>query len=82
MRTCQSALARLDLPTERIAVSTLQDALRSRDSDRHPICMSYGGADAPLSLASAVMVLGEDPELFLSMGAPDEHPYLAYRFGS
>jgi hypothetical protein len=62
-----------------IDVSRIQQILSSGHS-QHPICRPYIDPYSSHTFGSTVMVLGENPELYVSPGPPDVNPYVKFGF--
>lgn len=56
-------------------VGRIEAALRSHDSESHPVCVRFKGKDHGCTFASVVMVLSRPPYLLVAPGAPDLYEY-------
>jgi hypothetical protein len=82
----QSLEHRLAHPPQVTRLSQIKEILTSRDSTEHPICGSKGKDEFYTQLglftfASTIMVLGDEPALYVSFGPPDTAPYDRFAFG-
>jgi predicted choloylglycine hydrolase len=61
-------------------IDQIKAALRSHDSDRHPICRHCTSGDEGCTFASVIMVLDRQPYLLMAAGAPDRYRYQRFDF--
>ena len=73
--------ARLRRQTNGLTFATIAEALRSRDSERYPVCVPLRAGSAGFTFGSTIMRLSPEPELHVSCGPPDTNPYRVFRFG-
>jgi isopenicillin-N N-acyltransferase like protein len=72
--------ARLQHQTNGLSFATIAGALRSRDSERYPVCVPLRPGSSGFTFGSTIMRLSPEPELHVSCGPPDRNPYRAFRF--
>jgi len=82
----QSMEHRLIDPPRGTRLDQIKEILTSKDSAENPICGSKGEHElytrlAMFTFASTIMVLGDEPALFVSFGPPDTAPYRRFEFG-
>jgi predicted choloylglycine hydrolase len=58
----------------------IEAALRSHDSESHPVCVRFQGKDHGCTFASVVMVLSKQPYLLVAPGSPDLYEYRKFDF--
>lgn len=73
---------RLSIPAEEITLDMVKETLSSKDSDAHPVCMSFKDTESLYSLGSAAMVLSDQLEFHIALGAPDANPYNIHTFSN
>lgn len=81
----QSLQQQLNHNTHETRLEQIKSILRSKDSTEHPICVA---ADAPgvfgqagmFTFGSTIMVLSDEPELYLTFGPPDTADYQRFGF--
>ena len=61
-------------------VELIQQTLRSRDSEEHPVSRTYTKPLRAVTFASTIMVLGPEPRLLASPGAPHQYDYSVFQF--
>lgn len=71
---------RLAPPPAGDIIEIIQQTLRSRDSEYHPVSRRYIDPSQVVTFASMIMVLGPAPHLIAAPGAPHQYEYSAYRF--
>lgn len=59
---------------ENITVDEIMEVLRSKDDPANPVCRNWTPTSG-FTFASTIMKLGENPELFITAGPPDESEY-------
>ncbi len=64
------------------SLELIQQTLAARDSAQFPVCRPYHNARDNFTFAATIMVLSEKPELHVTAGPPDAHPYQSLRFTS
>jgi isopenicillin-N N-acyltransferase like protein len=55
-------------------------ALRSRDSDKYPVCRTLKGGDDTFTFGSVIMVLSGKPRMLVTAGPPNQTEYTALAF--
>jgi isopenicillin-N N-acyltransferase-like protein len=74
----QALEARFKKAGANVGSEQIKAALRSKDSERHPVCRPVT-PDAPIfTFGSTIMTLSERPVLEVAMGPPDENPYTRF----
>lgn len=76
----QSLEKRFDPGVGADPVAQIQEVLRSRDSELHPVCRKNTGKSSIFTFGSTLMLLSGEPELLVAPGPPDAHPYRSFRF--
>lgn len=71
---------RLQGPAAAIDEDVIKAALRSRDSERHPICRSFRPGASTFTFGATIMTLSGTPSLQVSMGPPDVNPFVRLEF--
>jgi hypothetical protein len=71
---------RLQRPAAEIDEDLIKAALRSKDSERHPVCRPFRASTSVFTFGATVMTLSGDPSLQVSMGPPDVNPFVTFRF--
>lgn len=61
-----------------VRTKAIMAALRSKDSVKHPVCLSNKANRGVFTFASTIMILGENPKLLLTIGPPDEGDYAEF----
>jgi hypothetical protein len=54
--------------------------LRSRDSERHPVCRRLADKTRTFTFGSTIMLLADTPEIWVSPGPPDQYRYQRFSF--
>ena len=83
----QSMERRLIHPPQGTRPDQIREILTSKDSAEHPICGSKGEGEfysrlGMVTFASTIMILGDEPALYVSSGPPDIAPYCQFEFGT
>jgi L-aminopeptidase/D-esterase-like protein len=63
---------------EAIDDKTIEDTLRSRDHQQHPVCRTNQEGSNAFTFASVIMTLSGSPNLQIVAGPPDEGEYSTY----
>jgi isopenicillin-N N-acyltransferase-like protein len=71
---------RLGLPDSDLSELAVKAALRSKDSEQHPVCRPLGLGSASFTFGSVIMTLSGAPTLQLTCGPPDANEYVLYTF--
>lgn len=81
-----STLTRFDAVYSRYAdaaeltVDLAKSTLRSKDSDKYPVCIAYNAEKAAFTFSSVVFTLGARPVVEVTMGSPDQSEYQKFQF--
>jgi hypothetical protein len=65
-----------------IVEETIKEALRSKDSQMHPVCVPLRSGGSSFTFGSTIMTLSEHPSLQVTYGPPDLSEYVHYSFRS
>jgi isopenicillin-N N-acyltransferase-like protein len=76
----QSLTKRFKTPPSGDPGTAIEAALRSRDSAEDPVCRRVSDANGMSTFGSTIMILGGIPEIWVSAGPPDQHPYRRFSF--
>jgi len=71
---------RLKNRKEGMRIEAIEEVLRSRDSERYPVCVPLRGTTPAFTFGSTIMQLSAEPEFRVSAGPPDVNAYQAFRF--
>jgi hypothetical protein len=71
---------RMERPAAAIDDRVIADALRSRDSESHPICRSLRPGAGAFTFGAVIMTLSGTPSLQVSMGPPDVNRFVRLEF--
>ena len=71
---------RLQRPAAAIDEDAIKAALRSKDSERHPVCRPIKAGASVFTFGATIMTLSGTPSLQVSMGPPDVNPFVTFRF--
>jgi isopenicillin-N N-acyltransferase-like protein len=71
---------RLQRPAEEFDEGVIKAALRSRDSERHPVCRSLKMGSGAFTFGATIMTLSGTPSFQVSMGPPDVNPFVRFEF--
>jgi hypothetical protein len=72
--------ARLRRPAGQIDEGVVKQALRSKDSPRHPICRPLKEGVTAFTFGATIMTLSETPSLQVTMGPPDANAFVRFEF--
>jgi len=75
-----SVRKRLQGPAAAIDEDLIKAALRSRDSERHPICRPFRPGAGSFTFGATIMTLSGTPSLQVSAGPPDVNPFVRFEF--
>jgi len=75
-----SVQERFRQPPSAIDEGVIKETLRSRDSDRHPVCRSRKEGDPIFTFGATIMTLSDTPSLEVSMGPPDANEFVPLKF--
>jgi isopenicillin-N N-acyltransferase-like protein len=73
--------ARFKQQTNGLSYDLIPAALRSKDSDKFPVCVPLRTGSYGFTFGSTIMRLSPDPEFHVSCGPPDANAYSVFRFG-
>jgi isopenicillin-N N-acyltransferase like protein len=71
---------RMERPAAAIDDRVIADALRSRDSESHPICRSLRPGTGAFTFGAVIMTLSSTPSLQVTMGPPDVNRFVRLEF--
>lgn len=71
---------RLQRSAAAIDEAAIKAALRSKDSERHPICRSLGAGEGRYTFGATIMTLSGEPSLQVTMGPPDVNRFVRLAF--
>lgn len=72
--------SRLSKNASDIGELTIKEALRSSDSEMHPVCRPLGSGASAYTFGSTIMTLSDNPSLQVTSGPPDLSEYVLYLF--
>ncbi len=81
-----STLTRFDAVSSRysnaadLTVDLAKSTLRSRDSDKYPVCIAYDASRSAFTFSSVVFTLGPKPVVEITAGSPDQSEYQKHYF--
>lgn len=74
---------RLDINNPNFSDNTIKETLRSKDSEKYPVCIAYkndnGGA---FTFSSIIYTFGKNPTVQITNGSPDQSEYVLHKFTS
>jgi len=73
---------RLQRPASTIDDEVIKEALRSKDSERHPICRTLKEGTGTFTFGATIMTLSGTPSLQVTMGPPDVNPFVRLEFSA
>ena len=71
---------RLASPGVQLSPELVKTTLRSKDSDRFPVCVSYNKDAVAFTFSSVFFTLGERPSVQVTYGPPDQSEYQEHFF--
>ncbi|HEY1023704.1 MAG TPA: C45 family peptidase [Sphingobacteriaceae bacterium] len=80
--TRYDAVAQMYSSADDPSVGLAKVTLRSKGSDRYPVCITYDAAKGAFTFSSVVFELGENPSVEVTFGSPDESDYQKHVFKS
>jgi hypothetical protein len=73
---------RLQRPASTIDDEVIKEALRSKDSERHPICRTLKEGTGSFTFGATIMTLSGTPSLQVTMGPPDANQFVRLEFSN
>ena len=84
-----STSARLTALKNRLGISkpdfsdnTIKEILRSKDSEKFPVCIAYQSDKGGFTFSSVIYTLGKNPTVQITNGSPDQSEYVLHKFTS
>ncbi len=71
---------RLSTQTTQPSQDLIKTTLRSKDSERFPVCVSYNKDAAAFTFSSVLFTLGANPSAQVTYGSPDQSEYEVHLF--
>jgi isopenicillin-N N-acyltransferase-like protein len=71
---------RLDISNLDFSVKTIKKILRSKDSEKYPVCLSYQNDKKLFTFSSVIYTLGKNPTVQITNGSPDQSEYVLHKF--
>ena len=71
---------RLNNDIDTLDAATFEATLKSKDSNRYPVCRTYRSERSGFTFGSTIMILTEEPELRVAANSPDIAEYFTYSF--
>lgn len=74
---------RLEIGITDFPDKTIKETLRSKDSEKYPVCVSYeNGKGDIFTFSSVIFTFGKKPTIQLTNGSPDKSDYVLHKFTS
>jgi isopenicillin-N N-acyltransferase like protein len=73
---------RLTIPVDEISQEIIKSTLRSKDSEKHPICRTYKEGDIVFTFGSVIYTLTGKRSVQVTKGSPDKVDYKEYFFSN
>jgi predicted choloylglycine hydrolase len=73
---------RLDSSKTDFSDQTIKETLRSKDSDKYPVCLTYQKDKDLFTFSSVIFTLGIHPTVQITNGSPDQAAYVLHQFTS
>jgi isopenicillin-N N-acyltransferase-like protein len=73
---------RLDISNPDFSDNTIKETLRSKDSEKYPVCIAYRSDKGLFTFCSVIYTLGKNPTVQLTNGSPDQSEYVLHKFTS
>ncbi len=71
---------RLDIGSPNFSENTIKETLRSKDSEKYPVCITYQSDKDGFTFSSIIFTLGKHPTVQLTNGSPDQSEYRLHKF--
>jgi predicted choloylglycine hydrolase len=71
---------RLDITNPDFSDNTIKETLRSKDSEKYPVCIAYKGDNGGFTFSSVIYTLGKKPTVQITNGSPDQSEYVLHKF--
>ena len=73
---------RLDINSPNFSDNTIKETLRSKDSEKYPVCLAYQSDEGDFTFSSVIYTLGKNPTVQITNGSPDQSEYVLHKFTS
>ncbi|PZR13805.1 MAG: hypothetical protein DI539_19265 [Flavobacterium psychrophilum] len=73
---------RLDVSNPNFSDNTIKETLRSKDSEKYPVCIAYQSDKGGFTFSSVIYTLGKIPTVQITNGSPDQFEYVLHKFTS
>lgn len=73
---------RLDPSKPDFSDNTIKETLRSKDSEKFPVCIAYQSDKSGFTISSVIYTLGKNPTVQITNGSPDQSEYVLHKFTS
>jgi hypothetical protein len=73
---------RLDISNPDFSDNTIKETLRSKDSEKYPVCIAYQRDNGGFTFSSVIYTLGKNLSVQITNGSPDQSEYVKHKFTS
>lgn len=73
---------RLDISNPDFSDNTIKETLRSKDSEKYPVCIAYQSDNGGFTFSSVIYTLGKNLSVQITNGSPDQSEYVIHKFTS
>lgn len=73
---------RLDISNPDFSDNTIKETLRSKDSEKYPVCIAYQSDKDGFTFSSVIYTFGKYPTVQITNGSPDQSEYVLHKFSS
>lgn len=71
---------RLDIKDIKFLDGNIREALRSKDNEKYPVCITYKSDEEGSTFSSIIFTLGKNPTIQITNGSPDQSEYILHKF--